>query len=99
MDLFSQSTKNDKSHSGEYTITVVCGRKGDIVRRSDVMAKKRQLTPFGKEVKHRLIELNMTQVELAELVGTSKQYLGKILFGERAGTMYLEKINQVLHME
>ena len=38
----------------------------------------------------------MTQVELAELVGTSKQYLGKILYGERAGTMYLEKIALVL---
>lgn len=63
------------------------------------MGRKRELTPYGKMVKHRLIELNMTQVELAELVGTSKQYLGKILFGERAGTMYLEKINQVLQLE
>ena len=60
------------------------------------MSGKRELTPYGKEVKHRLIEKNMTQVELAEMVGTSKQYLGKILFGERAGTMYLEKIEQVL---
>ena len=63
------------------------------------MARKRELTPYGKEVKHKLIELNMTQVELAEQVGTSKQYLGKILFGERAGTMYLEKIEQVLHVK
>lgn len=62
------------------------------------MGRKRELTPYGKSVKHRLIELNMTQVELAESVGTSKQYLGKILFGERSGTMYLEKINQVLHI-
>ena len=60
------------------------------------MGKKRELTDFGKDVKHQLIELNMTQVELAEQVGTSKQYLGKILFGERAGTMYIEKINKVL---
>lgn len=62
------------------------------------MSRKRELTPYGKSVKHRLIEMNMTQVELAESVGTSKQYLGKILFGERAGTMYLDKINQVLHI-
>lgn len=62
------------------------------------MSKKRELTPYGKQVKHRLIELNMTQVELAEQVGTSKQYLGKILFGERSGTMYLEKIQQVLNI-
>lgn len=62
------------------------------------MSRKRELTSYGKQVKHRLIELNMTQVELAEQVGTSKQYLGKILFGERAGTMYIEKIDQVLNM-
>lgn len=62
------------------------------------MGRKRELTPYGKSVKHRLIEMNMTQVELADAVGTSKQYLGKILFGERAGTMYLDKINQVLQI-
>lgn len=58
--------------------------------------RKRELTQYGKQVKHKLIEMNMTQVDLAEQIGTSKQYLGKILFGERAGTMYLEKIDQVL---
>ena len=62
------------------------------------MSRKRELTGYGKQVKHRLIELNMTQVELAEQVGTSKQYLGKILFGERAGTMYLEKIDTLLNL-
>lgn len=62
------------------------------------MSRKRELTGYGKQIKHKLIELNMTQVELAEQVGTSKQYLGKILFGARAGTMYVEKIDQVLNM-
>lgn len=60
------------------------------------MSRRRELTAYGKKVKCQLIELNMTQVELAEMVGTSKQYLGKILFGERAGTIYLEKINKIL---
>lgn len=46
------------------------------------MSRKRELTSYGKQVKHRLIELNMTQVELAEQVGT----------------MYVEKIDQVLNM-
>ena len=62
------------------------------------MSRKRELTAYGKKVKHKLIEMNMTQVELAEQVGTSQQYLGKILFGERAGTMYLEKIDQILQI-
>lgn len=70
------------------------GKKG-----LDRMGRKRELTPYGKEIKHKLIELNKTQVELAEEIGTSKQYLGKILFGERSGTMYLEKIAQVLHLD
>ena len=60
--------------------------------------RKRELTQYGKQVKHKLIEMNMTQVELAEQIGTSKQYLGKILYGERAGTMYLESIDQVLNL-
>ena len=57
---------------------------------------RRELTPYGKAVKCRLIELNMTQVELAELVGTSKQYLGKILYGIRSGEMHLDSINRIL---
>ena len=36
------------------------------------MGRKRELTAYGKEVKHRLIELNMTQVELAEQEGTTE---------------------------
>lgn len=62
------------------------------------MAGNNNKCPIKIISKHKLIELNMTQVELAEQVGTSKQYLGKILFGERAGTMYIEKIDQVLQV-
>ena len=56
----------------------------------------RELTPYGKDLKCQLVKMGMTQVELAEKVGTSKQYLGKIIFGERSGTMYLGHINQEL---
>lgn len=56
----------------------------------------REITSYGKDLKCQLVKLGMTQVELAEKVGTSKQYLGKIIFGERAGTMYLESINHEL---
>jgi len=63
---------------------------------SQKIAKKVTLTPYGQKVKCRLIELNMTQVELAERVGTTKQYLGKILHGKRSGAMYIESINQTL---
>ena len=39
------------------------------------MAKtKRQITPMGKEIKRRLVELEMSQEELATSVGCSPQY-------------------------
>ncbi|MDD2235367.1 MAG: helix-turn-helix transcriptional regulator [Desulfitobacteriaceae bacterium] len=53
---------------------------------------KRKLTPFGVLVKKRLLDLEMTQVELAQAVGTSKNYLSLILYGERTGDKYLPRI-------
>lgn len=63
---------------------------------SENIDRKSTLTSYGKEVKCRLIELNMTQQELADMVGTSKQYLGKILHGLRSGTKYVGEINRIL---
>ena len=51
------------------------------------MRSKKELPPYGKEIKHRLIELNMTQVELANEIGCSKQYLQKIIRQTRSSTM------------
>ncbi len=42
------------------------------------MRKKRELTPFGMIVKKALIEKRMTQVQLAEEIGTTKKYLNLI---------------------
>lgn len=64
------------------------------------MAEKRTgLTPFGKKVRKRLIDKDMTQVELAVLLGCSKQYLHKILAGERSGRKYMEAIARILGIE
>lgn len=60
---------------------------------------KARLTPFGKKVKKRLIDLGMTQVELAEKVGITDKYLYKILHGNRSGDKYIEKIRSILGME
>lgn len=57
------------------------------------------LTPFGQEVRKRLIDKNMTQVELAAAVGCTKQYLNKILSGDRSGKKYRNKILRILDME
>lgn len=58
--------------------------------------KKRKLTPFGLRVKNRLADLNMTQKELSEKLGTSDAYLSMILYGERSGNMYIEDIKRIL---
>jgi len=60
------------------------------------MGKLREPTPYGKSIKHRLVRIDMTQNELAELIGTSYQYLAKIIYGERSGQSYTQKIEYVL---
>lgn len=40
------------------------------------------ITPIGIEIKKRLIDKHMTQVELAKKVGTSKNYITDIIYGK-----------------
>lgn len=61
--------------------------------------KQTRLTPFGMMVRKRLIDKNMTQVELAALLGCNKQYIYKILVGERSGKKYIEEISRILEIE
>lgn len=61
--------------------------------------QKRQLTPFGITVKKRLIERGMTQVQLAEEVGTSNKYLNLIIYGDRTGEKYIQKIASALEID
>ena len=60
---------------------------------------KRQITPMGKEIKRRLVELEMSQEELATSVGCSPQYINHIIYGERSGEKYLEQIFLILGMD
>lgn len=60
--------------------------------------RKRKLTPFGLRVKNRLADLNMSQKELAEKLGTSGAYLSMILYGERSGNIYIEGIKNILDL-
>ncbi len=61
--------------------------------------RRARLTPFGKKVRKRLIDKGMTQVELAALVGCKKQYLHKILIGERSGRKYMGEIARILGID
>lgn len=60
------------------------------------MPKKRQPTENGIIIKKKLLDLNMTQKELAQRVGTSNVYLNDILHGGKSGKKYLNKIYREL---
>lgn len=60
---------------------------------------KRILTSYGRIIQKRLIDKGMTQVELAEHLGCDPGYLCQILYGDRAGTKYREKISELLDIE
>lgn len=57
---------------------------------------RREMTPMGKKISKRLIDLDMTQRELADRIGSTPQYLQKILHGERSGMKYLASIEEIL---
>lgn len=61
------------------------------------MAKRRDV--FGKKIKKRLIDMDMTQVELAERLGITRQYLCRIIAGDRSGKKYRDEIKRILKMD
>lgn len=60
------------------------------------MRKTRKMTPFERQVKARLLELDMTQTELCNRLGIKKQYLNMIFAGDRPGSNYIDQIREVL---
>lgn len=58
---------------------------------------KNEISTFGKEIKIRLIELNMTQRTLADKVGVNENYLTDIVNGRRSGKKYRAAIIAVLY--
>lgn len=61
--------------------------------------KKRQLSQLGKECKKLMIELQISQRQLAKEVGTTDKYLDLIFHGERSGKKYIYKIAEVLNLD
>lgn len=58
--------------------------------------KKRKYSKFGRQIKIKLIKKNMTAKQLAEMLGTTPQYLNKIIHGEKSGQKYIEEIKRIL---
>ena len=63
------------------------------------MGKRSELTPFGRQVKIRLLERGMDAVELARRVGTSPVQISRILHGKRPGREQIPKIASELGIE
>lgn len=56
----------------------------------------RKYSAFGKKIVKQLINKNMTAKQLADELGTTPQYLNKIIHGERSGKKYIEAIKSIL---
>lgn len=63
------------------------------------MTNKTDIPFFGIIVKKRLIELDMTQRELARSIGVNENYLTDILKGRRSGKKYKEAILKTLEID
>lgn len=63
------------------------------------MARKIKYTPFGKEVKKKLIDMDMDDGELARIIGISQSYLTDILKGTRIGTERKKQIAKYLELD
>lgn len=50
------------------------------------------ITPFGKEIRKRMIDLEMEQKDLAEIVGVTPSYISDIFRGARSGVKIKKKI-------
>lgn len=59
---------------------------------------RQRATPYGKQIKKRLIDLGRTQTSLAEELGIAPQYLTMIIDGRRSGKKYRDDIYRILQM-
>lgn len=61
--------------------------------------EKKELTPLGKAVKKKLLELNKTQRELAKEIGINEFFLANILRGRQPGYKYIPIIIEHLGID
>lgn len=78
----------------EYTM-----RKSEMEERKLRVGEKRGLTAFGKLVRIRLIERDMTMTELSERVGSTKDVVSRVLHGGRGGSALKQAIMSELDLK
>lgn len=64
-----------------------------------MVIRKKTLAPIGKIIRKRMIDLDMTQKTLATLIGSNYIYVTYIMYGDRSGAKYMDKIAEVLKMD
>ena len=63
------------------------------------MGQKRAIpSPFGLQMKSRLYQTGMTQVQLAKEIGAAPAYITDIIYGRRGPGKYEESIKKVLKL-
>jgi cyanate lyase len=65
------------------------------------MAKRnrRERAAIGKIICIRLVEMGWSNSDLAKAIGANYNYVTAILYGDRTGTKYLDKIAKVLQLD
>ena len=64
-----------------------------IMTKKNCLAERAEL---GREIKKRMIDLGLSQRELARRVPMRYQYLNKMLQGEKSGNKYWPRVMEVL---
>ena len=57
------------------------------------------ITPFGKEIKKRMIDLDMNQKDLAEAINVTPSYISDVFRGARSGVKIKRKICKTVGLE
>ena len=63
------------------------------------MVKTYPVSDFGKEIKKRLIDIDMTQMDLARKMGVSAPYVGEILRGTRTSENAQRKVCEAVGLD
>lgn len=53
----------------------------------------------GKKIKKGLVDKELTAKQLSDMVGTTPQYMNKIIHGVRGGNKYMDEICRILEIQ
>lgn len=63
------------------------------------MKEKKRLAACGITIKKRMLELGLSNMELANMLNCNESYVCRILYGERSGRKYMTRISEILGID